>query len=97
MTADPDQTKSTKAYSTDPPYADEATLKAAEQRQWWGWTVILAGLVVVIIAGVSVAIWPDPSQNDPAATASTKPDPINTQPSGSGTFDDNPAGTEKVQ
>ncbi|RUL99855.1 hypothetical protein [Rhizobium chutanense] len=91
MTADPDQTKSTKTYGADPPYADEATLKAAEQRQWWGWTVILAGLVVLIIAGVSVAIWPDPDQNDPAATASTKPDPINTQPSGSGTFDDNPA------
>ncbi|MBY5808685.1 hypothetical protein [Rhizobium leguminosarum] len=90
MIEDPDQTKAVKTYTADPPYADEATLKAAEQRRWWSWTVIWAGAAVLIIAGVSAAIWPDPSNNDPTATASTKPDPINTQPSGPGTFNDDP-------
>ena len=91
MIADPDQTKTTETYSIDPPYADEARLKAADQRRWWVWTVLVAGAAVLIIAGVSVAIWPNPSNNDPTATASTKPDPINTQPSGPGAFNNDPA------
>ncbi|AIC26452.1 hypothetical protein N2597_04690 [Rhizobium sophoriradicis] len=91
MTEDPDRTKTTETYSTNPPYADERGLKAADQRRWWAWTVLAAGAAVLIIAGVSVAIWPDPDNNDPTATASTKPDPINTQPSGPGTFNDDPA------
>ncbi|MBB4479936.1 hypothetical protein [Rhizobium etli] len=91
MTADRDQTKVTESFSTNPPYADETKLKAADRRRWWGWTVLVAGAAVLIIAGVSVAIWPDPTNNDPTATASTKPDPINAQPSGPGTFNDDPA------
>ncbi|MBX4897224.1 hypothetical protein [Rhizobium bangladeshense] len=90
MTADPDQTKTTQTYSTDPPYEDETRLKAADQRRWRVWTVLVAGAAVLVIAGVSAAIWPDPSNNDPTATASTKPDPINAQPSGPGAFNDDP-------
>ncbi|MBY5732443.1 hypothetical protein HFO26_19495 [Rhizobium leguminosarum] len=90
MTADRDQINTTETYVTEPPYADKAALDASDQRRWWVWGILGAGFAVFIIAGVSVAIWPDPSNNDPTATASTKPDPINTQPSGPGTFDDDP-------
>lgn len=91
MTADRDQINATETYRTEPPYADKATLDASDQRRWWVWGIIAAGLAVLIIAGVSVAIWPNPSNNDPTATASTKPDPINAQPSGPGTFNNDPA------
>ncbi|RFB96756.1 hypothetical protein B5K11_06010 [Rhizobium leguminosarum bv. trifolii] len=91
MKNDRDQTTAGETYTADPPYADEAALVAADQRRWRGWTILLAGAAVLIIAGVSVAIWPDPSNNDPTATASTKPDPINAQPSGPGAFNDDPA------
>ncbi|WP_409527426.1 hypothetical protein [Rhizobium sp. BK529] len=54
------------------------------------WGVLAAGILVILIAAVSFAIWPS-TTTDPASTASTKPDAINAQPSGQGTFDNNPA------
>jgi hypothetical protein len=64
---------------------------SAEKRRWSAWTVAFVGAIVFIIAAISVAIWPKPTNNDPTATASTKQDRINAQPSGSGTFNDDPA------
>jgi hypothetical protein len=63
----------------------------AERTRWSAWTVAFAGAVVIIIAAISFAIWLEPENADPASTASTRPDPINTQPSGPGAFNDNPA------
>ena len=54
------------------------------------WGVLAAGILVILIAAASFAIWPSTTKN-PASTASTTSDPINAQPSGQGTFDDNPA------
>lgn len=53
------------------------------------WGVLAAGILVILIAAVSFAIWPS-TTNNPASTASTTP-AINVQPSGQGTLDNNPA------
>lgn len=81
----------TTAYTTHPPYADESRILSAEKRQWSIWTIALVGAVVFLVAATSVAIWPKPDITDPTVTASTKQDPINAQPSGPGTFNNDPA------
>jgi len=53
------------------------------------WGVLAAGILVILIAAVSFAIWPS-TTNNPASTASTTP-AINVQPSGQGTLDNNPS------
>lgn len=67
-------------------YAEEKAL-ADERRSVSIWGVIAAGILVVLIAAASFAIWPSTTSD----TASTTPDAINAQPSGQGTFDNNPA------
>jgi len=69
-------------------YEDEKVL-ADERRSVSLWGVLAAGILVILIAAASFAIWPS-TTTDPASTASTKPDAINVQPSGQGTFDNNP-------
>lgn len=70
-------------------YEEEKTL-ADERRSVSLWGVLAAGILVILIAAASFAIWPG-TTNEPASTASTTQDPINAQPSGPGTFDNNPA------
>ncbi|MBB3658022.1 hypothetical protein FHX15_003264 [Rhizobium sp. BK650] len=72
------------------PSSDEEKVLADERRSISLWGVLAAGILVILIAAASFAIWPS-ATTDPASTASTKPDAINTQPSGPGTFDNNPA------
>lgn len=69
-------------------YEEEKVL-ADERRSVSIWSVIAAGILVILIAAASFAIWP--STTTDTSTASTTPDAINTQPSGQGTFDNNPA------
>jgi hypothetical protein len=76
--------------SQTPPYESEEKILTRERRVWSAWAVALAGIVIFLIVAGSIAIWPSKSV-DPTSTASTKPDAINTQPSGPGTFDNNPA------
>ncbi|MBX4870422.1 hypothetical protein [Rhizobium bangladeshense] len=68
---------------------------ASEARQGpWGrpvFMVLIGGLALVMVAWTVAEFWGESIDQDPQATASTKPDPINAQPSGSGAFDDNPA------
>jgi hypothetical protein len=70
-------------------YQEEKTL-ADERRSVSLWGMLAAGILVILIAAASFAIWPGTS-NEPASTASTTSDPINAQPSGQGTLDNNPA------
>ncbi|TCL63619.1 hypothetical protein [Rhizobium sp. BK251] len=53
--------------------------------------VLVSALVLTAIAWGVSEFWGESIDNDPQ-TSSTKPDPINAQPQGSGTFDNNPAG-----
>ena len=54
-------------------------------------TVLIGTLVLAAVAWVGVAIWGESIDRDAKPTASTTTDPINAQPSGAGTFDNNPA------
>lgn len=74
-----------------PPYeAEDDMIAARERRGFSPWGVVGAGIAVILIAAASFAIWPT-ATTEPTSTASTKTDPINAQPSGQGTFDNNPA------
>jgi len=53
--------------------------------------VLACGILLALIAWGGVEIWGESIDRDPKPTASTKPDPINAQPSGAGTFDNNAA------
>lgn len=53
--------------------------------------VLVCGLILALIAWGGLEIWGESVDTDAQPTASTKPDPINAQPSGPGTFDNNPA------
>jgi len=53
--------------------------------------VLVAGLILAFIAWGAAEYWGESIDVDPKPTASTAPDPINAQPSGPGTFDNNPA------
>jgi hypothetical protein len=76
--------------SQTPPYESEERILTRERRIWLAWTAALAGIVILLIVAGSIAIWPT-KPVDSTSTASTKPDVINTQPSGPGTFNNNPA------
>jgi len=54
--------------------------------------VLLSGLLLAFVAWGAVEWWGESLDVDRKPTASTAIDPINAQPSGKGTFDDNPAG-----
>ena len=62
-------------------YEEEKVL-ADERRSVSLWGVLAAGILVILIAAASFAIWPG-TTNEPASTASTTP--------GVGTLDNNPA------
>ncbi len=53
--------------------------------------VLVCGLVLALIAWGGVEMWGESIDRDAKPSASTKTDPINTQPSGPGTFDNNAA------
>ncbi|MBY2912106.1 hypothetical protein HF263_33255 [Rhizobium leguminosarum] len=55
-------------------------------------TVLVSGLVLAMAAWGAAEIWGESIDTDTKSTASTAPDPINAQPHGAGTFDNNPAG-----
>jgi hypothetical protein len=54
--------------------------------------VLVSALVLAMIAWGAAEIWGESIDTDPKPTASTVLDPINAQPHGAGTFDNNPAG-----
>lgn len=51
---------------------DDEDIIAGERRAFSAWNVIGAGIVIVLIATASVALWPSQT-TDPTATASTTP------------------------
>jgi hypothetical protein len=69
-------------------YEEEKVL-ADERRSVSLWGVLAAGILVILIAAGSFAIWPS-ATHEPASTASTTP-AINSQVPGAATPDNNPA------
>lgn len=53
--------------------------------------VLVCGLILALLAWTGAEIWGESQDTDARPTASTKQDPINAQPSGAGTFDNNAA------
>lgn len=53
--------------------------------------VLIGGLVLALLAWGGVEMWGESQDRDAQPTASSKQDPINAQPSGPGTFDNNAA------
>lgn len=53
--------------------------------------VLVFGILLALVAWGGVEIWGESIDPDAKPTASTKTDPINAQPSGAGTFDNNAA------
>ncbi len=53
--------------------------------------VLVCGLLLALLAWGGVEIWGESIDRDAVPSASTKTDPINAQPSGAGTFDNNAA------
>lgn len=53
--------------------------------------VLVCGIILALLAWGGVEIWGESIDRDGKPTASTKTDPINAQPSGPGTFDNNAA------
>jgi hypothetical protein len=65
------------------PHHDDEDIFARERRAFSAWNVIGAGIVIVLIATASFALWPSQT-TDPTSTASTTPAaPITAEPSGS--------------
>ncbi|MBY5460529.1 hypothetical protein HFO89_29920 [Rhizobium leguminosarum] len=54
--------------------------------------VLVSALVLAMMAWGAAEIWGESIDTGPKPTASTVLDPINAQPHGAGTFDNNPAG-----
>ncbi|RDJ03800.1 hypothetical protein [Rhizobium grahamii] len=81
---------------TDSGGRDTVTETATEARQGsYGkpvLVVLVCGLVLAFVAWSAAEWWGESIDADRQPTASTSNDPINAQPSGKGTFDDNPAG-----
>lgn len=79
----------------DDPTATTVTESGTEARQGsYGkpvFIVLVCGILLALIAWGGVEIWGESIDRDAPSTASTTPDPINAQPSGAGTFDNNPA------
>jgi hypothetical protein len=75
--------------------AEQITESATQARQGHRGRPVLVVLVSALaLAAVAWSVsefWGESIDKDPQATASTKPDPINSQPSGPNAFDDNPA------
>jgi hypothetical protein len=53
-------------------------------------TVLVGGLILAAVAWVGVEFWGEMIDRPEPKTAATANDPINAQPSGAGTFDNNP-------
>ncbi|MDM9627781.1 hypothetical protein QTL95_17965 [Rhizobium sp. S152] len=53
--------------------------------------VLICGLLLALLAWGGVEMWGESIDRDAKPSASTKADPINAQPSGEGTFDNNAA------
>ncbi len=53
--------------------------------------VLVGGMVLALLAWGGVEIWGESIDKDVKPNVSTKTDPINAQPSGADTFDNNPA------
>jgi hypothetical protein len=77
------------------PGPEQVTETAAEARQGGRGRpvliVLVSALVLTMVAWSVSEFWGESIDKDRQSTASTKPDPINAQPKGEGTFDDNPA------
>jgi len=75
--------------------SERVTETATEARQGrWGrpvFLVLIGGLVLAMIVWVGVDMWGESIDTDKTSTAATANDPINAQPSGEGTFDNNAA------
>jgi hypothetical protein len=81
--------------SNDTRAPDQVTETAIEARQGnRGRPVLIvlaSALVLAMVAWGVSEFWGETIDKDQQSTASTKPDPINAQPKGEGTFDNNPA------
>jgi hypothetical protein len=53
--------------------------------------VLVSALFLTLVAWGIAEIWGESIDKDPPSSVSTKTDPINDQPKGAGTFDNNPA------
>jgi cytoskeletal protein RodZ len=77
------------------PVSPKVTETATEARQGtYGkpvFIVLICGMLLALLAWGGVEIWGESIDQDAKPAASTKNDPINAQPSGAGTFDNNPA------
>jgi cytoskeletal protein RodZ len=77
------------------PGSPKVTETATEARQGsYGkpvFVVLACGIFLALFVWVGVEMWGESIDQDAKPTASTTPDPINAQPSGAGTFDNNPA------
>jgi hypothetical protein len=77
----------------DPEQFTESAAQARQGHRGRPVLVVLVSALVLAAAAWGVSeIWGESIDTDSQATASTKPDPINSQPSGPNAFDDNPAG-----
>ncbi|MFP3546702.1 hypothetical protein SB748_24935 [Rhizobium sp. SIMBA_035] len=77
------------------PNSERVTETATEARQGQRgrpvFLVLVGGLVLAMIVWVGVDMWGESIDTDKTSTVPTANDPINAQPSGKGTFDNNAA------
>lgn len=82
----------TEGNDSRPPKVMETATEARQGSYGKPVFVVLAfGLVLALIAWGGVEMWGESIDQDAKPSASTKTDPINSQPSGPGTFDNNAA------
>jgi cytoskeletal protein RodZ len=77
------------------PGSPKVTERATEARQGeYGkpvFVVLVCGILLALLVWGGVEIWGESIDSDSKSSTSTKTDPINAQPSGTGTFDNDPA------
>jgi len=82
----------TRSSDTESPKVTETAIEARQGS--FGkpvFIVLVCGILLALLAWGGVEIWGESIDRDAEPTASTKADPINAQPSGAGTFDNNAA------